>query len=118
MSDPLLLMLSFWINQSTILFILGCHTLAARAIWGMIGGWGKALTISSACLWIASFMRLVDQLRIYRRPEVERLWIPHSLAASLFFWSAVGFLCALAVGYVLRQTMFALVSGTYESGTA
>jgi hypothetical protein len=33
---------------------------------------------------------------------------------ELLFWSVAGFLCALAVGYVLRQTMLALVSGAYQ----
>jgi hypothetical protein len=113
MSEAVQLALSFWLWQATILFILGCHTLAGWALWRSVGVWGKALAISSSGLWIAAFMRLVVQLKMLQT-GVGRMTLAPPHLQELLFWSVAGFLCALAVGYVLRQTMLALVSGAYQ----
>jgi hypothetical protein len=112
-NEAVQLSLSFWLNQATILFVLGCHTLAGWALWASVGRWGKALTISSASVWITIFMRLVVQIRMFQAGAGRITQKPPYLQ-ELFFWSVAGFLCALAVGYVLRQTMLALVSGAYQ----
>lgn len=116
MTQPRLLLLSFILNQATVLFVLGCHTLAARAIWLAIGKWGKALTVASACLWATILMRLLVQLQSFGAITDLRLMIPVP-SLALFVWSAAGFLCALAVGYILRQTMLALVGPGLWSGS-
>lgn len=107
LSQRALLLASYWLNQATVLFVLGCHVLSAWAAWQAIGKWGRALTIFSALLWASLFMRLTVQVRAPQAAVINAV-INSGLAGELFFWSAAGFLCALAVGYVLRQTMLAL----------
>lgn len=114
MNGQQLLFASFVLNQATVLFVLGCHTLAARATWLAIGPWGRALTLASAALWITMLMRLLSQLRLFRAIQAFPLAAPPPVTA-LFFWSVAGFLCALAVGYILRQTMLALVGPAYST---
>ena len=104
MSEQWLLLASFWMNQVTTLFVLGCHTLAAMALWRAMGGWARALTFALAGLWIASFMRLTVQLRAYQQIKAFRM----ALVEELFFWSAVGLLFGLAIGWLLKHTFLAV----------
>ena len=123
MSDRVLLALSFWGSQASLLFILGCHVMAAMALWRMVGRWGRLLTVTSTLLWIINFMRLMVQLRIFGGGDMGSLTtyaVRRNLLEQLCFWSVAGLLLALAVGWVLRQTLLTLAeefAGLPDSST-
>lgn len=105
---------SFWLQQATILFIMGCHCLLGWAVWRRIPTWGKALTFSAALLWLSFLMRARASSRALQSFGRPIQWVG---LEELLFWSAVSFLCALVWGSILRRVMAALVPESFTDST-